>query len=885
MSHLLLNADNNGYQSFELPGARPQYNPDRPGQVEHIRLDLALDIPNQSYNGTCTIRLNPVQNGIDRLNLDAVNLTIASVTRGETPQPFDYDGSTLCIHLTEPTQAGNAIEVAIAYSVEHPQRGLYFIAPDKNYPNKPLQVWTQGEDEDSRFWFPCFDYPGQLATSEIRVKVPKHLMAISNGELVETLEEADSKIFHWVQKQVHPTYLMTLAVGDFAELRDEWQGKPITYYVEQGREEDARRSMGKTPEMVEFFSQTFGYPYAYPKYAQVCVDDFIFGGMENTSTTLLTDRCLLDERAALDNRGTESLVAHELAHQWFGDLVVIKHWSHAWIKEGMASYAEVLWTDHEYGADAAAYYLLDEARSYLSEDSRRYRRPIVTHIYREAIELYDRHLYEKGACVYHMIRAALGDELFFKSVKTFLEDNAFQTVETVDLLRAIEKATGRNLQYLFDQYVFRGGHPDYKVAYSWDNDSNLAKLTVTQTQAKDGSTGFQDGLFDLKIAIAFGFVPTDEESNTKTQKKKGKASASEKITEAVSQQTFTVRIHEREQTFYFPLAEKPAFICFDVNNPTLKTVKLEYPVNELKAQLKHDADPVSRIYAAEALAKKGGLEAVKALAEALQSDAFWGVRAEVAKQLASIKLEQAFEALVKGLQDSEARVRRAVVEALAEIKTQESYKAIKAIAEKGDPSYYVEATALRSLGSVAASPLNGKSKEEKVVKLFKEVLEKRAGWNETVRSGAIAGLSQLKTSEAALDVILDYTTLGVPQALRLSAIRALGAIATGQTNANLERILTRLTELADETFFLTQVSVVVALGQMETPKAIGILYSLGDRTPDGRVRRMAEEAIQRVQKAIGADQAVKQLQEDLDQLKKDNRELRSRLETLEAKAK
>jgi aminopeptidase N len=176
--------------------------------------------------------------------------------------------------------------------------------------------------------------------------------------------------------------------------------------------------------MIEFFSEKFGYPYPFPKYAQVCVDDFIFGGMENTSTTLLTDRCLLDERAALDNQRTESLVAHELAHQWFGDLVVIKHWSHAWIKEGLASYSEVFWTEHEYGADDAAYYLLGEARSYLAEDSSRYRRPIVTHVYREAIELYDRHLYEKGACVYHMIRTELGDELFWKAIQTFVQDNA-----------------------------------------------------------------------------------------------------------------------------------------------------------------------------------------------------------------------------------------------------------------------------------------------------------------------------------------------------------------------------------------------------------------------------------------------------------------------------
>jgi len=848
----------NGHKSFELPGAKPHYNPDRPGQVEHIFLDLTLDIPNQSYEGTCSIQIKPVRSGIDRFTFDAVNLIIDAVTVAEISQKFDYDGEQLQVQLTEPTEAGKIVKVAIAYRVEKPQRGLYFIAPDKHYPNKPVQVWTQGEDEDSRFWFPCFDYPGQLATSEIRVQVPKNLIAISNGELVETQEGKDFKIFHWHQKQVHPTYLMTLAVGDFTELRDEWNGKPVTYYVEKGKETEARISMGKTPRMIEFFSAKYGYAYPFPKYAQVCVDDFIFGGMENTSTTLLTDRCLIDERAAIDNRNTESLVAHELAHQWFGDLVVIKHWSHAWLKEGMASYSEVLWTDHEYGADDAAYYLLNEARNYLDEDASRYRRPIVTHVYREAIELYDRHLYEKGACVYHMIRAELGEDLFWKAIAQFVNDNAHSTVETVDLLRAIETATGRNLLFLFDQYVFRGGHPDYKVAYAWDGDSNLAKVTVTQTQAKDGNS---KDLFDLKIAIAFGY--TIEETDPAL---------------------FSVRICDREQSFYFPLEQKPDFISFDVSNPTLKTVALEYPFPELKAQLQHDPDPVSRIYAAEALGKKGGLESVRALATALKQEPFWGVRVEVVKNLATIKLDQTFVEVLVGLEDADAKVRRATVEALATIKTADSYKALKPIVEKGDASYYVEAAAIRALGSIAGANLMD-GKEEKILKLLKSVLKERQGWNEVVRSGAIAALSQMKTSEAALDMIVDYTEPGTPQALRLAAIRALGSISSGQTNVNLERILNRLKELSRESFFLTQVSVANALGQMETVKAIAILQGLADQTPDGRVRRIAEEAVQKVQKNAGSDKAVKQLRTELDQLKQENQDLKSRLEALEAKAK
>jgi aminopeptidase N len=297
------------------------------------------------------------------------------------------------------------------------------------------------------------------------------------------------------------------------------------------------------------------------------------------------------------------------------------------------------------------------------------------------------------------------------------------------------------------------------------------------------------------------------------------------------------------------------------------------------------SEDLNWLRAAIALAKKGNLEAVTALTASLAEDAFWGVRAEVAEQLASVKLDQAVEGLLKGLNDPEARVRRAVVESLGDIKTAESYKALKSIAEKGDPSYYVEAAAIRSLGKVGAADLEGKAKDKKTLKLLESILKERQGWNETVRSGAIAALSQFKSSEEALELVLKYTEPGTPQALRLAAIRSLGAISKGQSKPNVERILDRLDAIAHESFFLTQVSAVSALGTMEASRAISILQSLADHTPDGRVRRRAQEAVRDVQKAIGKDQAVEKLRQELDDLKKSNQELKSRLETLEAKAK
>ena len=219
MSNLYFDSEETKRKSFELPGAKPHYNPDRPGQVKHIYLEISLDIPQATLTGICYLTLKPLRQGIEELTLDAVDLKIDSVFLDSINQTFDYDGEKLHIYLSQPLNT-ETVKLAIAYQVIKPRRGIYFIAPDADYPNKPIQVWTQGEDEDSRYWFPCFDYPGQLATSEIRVKVAKPYLAISNGELIATENQDNETIYHWSQKQVHPTYLMTLAVGDFAVIED-----------------------------------------------------------------------------------------------------------------------------------------------------------------------------------------------------------------------------------------------------------------------------------------------------------------------------------------------------------------------------------------------------------------------------------------------------------------------------------------------------------------------------------------------------------------------------------------------------------------------------------------------------------------------------------------
>ncbi|GAB4217605.1 MAG: M1 family metallopeptidase [Synechococcales cyanobacterium] len=832
---------------FALPGSQPHYTPDRPGHVRHIALDLTLDLAAQSVTGSCAITLEIIAPRVERLSLNAMHLTIHGARLGDEALTTEYDGEVLTLVLTTPAQAGQVITLTIDYGVSQPQRGIYFIQPTPDYPQKPVQVWTQGEDEDSRYWFPCFDYPGQLATSSIRVTVPAPYVAVSNGILVAQEQQGSLITYHWQQEHIHPSYLMTLAVGDFAILEDQWQGKPVTYYVEKGREADGWRTMGKTPRMIQFFSEYYGYAYPFPKYGQACVADFIFGGMENTSMTLLTDRCLVDERAAADTLWAETLVSHELAHQWFGDLLVIKHWAHAWVKEGMATYAEILWDEQEYGRDHADYHRYQDQQAYIHEDGSRYRRPMVTHIYRDAIELYDCHIYQKGGCVYHMLRTALGDELFQRSIQWFVQHHAHQTVETLDLLRAIERVTGRNLAPIFDQYVWRGGHPEFKLDFKWDPEAKLAQVGVTQTQ--DAAT-----LFDLKIPILLGWIDPQ------------------------ATQTLTVRIHEAQHTFYLPLERKPDYIVFDPGNHWLKTVELGYGVAELRAQLLHAPDVISRLYAAQALAKKRTLTSLSALQEGLTQESFWGVKVAICQALGDLNLQQAIPVLTAALADPSSHVRKAAVAALGQYPLQAATQdPIRALLEAGDASYYVESTAASTLGG-----LYGRDPQEtdpsQLLALYDQMLATRQGWNEVVRAGVVQGLASLKTSTEALDKLLALTAVGTPMPLRLAAVRALGTYATDQEQP---RVIATLKALAQERSFQMQMAVVAALGSLSTAKAIPILESL--RGADGRLHRAVSEAVKRVQGRLGTDVSLKALQKEVDSLKQKNQELLSRLESLEAK--
>ncbi len=830
-----------GRKPFALPGATPRYAPDRPARVDHIALTLSFDFDEKILFGKCATTFTAVGNALSSIEFDAAQLTIRRVRgpRGAA-LPFAVQGAKLTVQLPR-LAAGRATSVIVDYEARQPRQGIYFIGPDEGYPSKPVHVWTQGQDQDAHYWFPCIDYPNAKATTEVTATVPRTFFVLSNGQLVSTTEnkKAKTKTYHWKMDTPHVTYLVSCVAGRFSGRTAAVKGKPVSYYVHPGREAEGERSFGKTPAMLKFFGDRLRFPYPYPQYSQIAVSDFIFGGMENTTATTQTDTTLHDARAHLDF-SSDGLVAHELAHQWFGDLLTCKDWSHAWLNEGFATYFEALFKEFDRGRDEFDYYRLELQGRYLNEDSQHYRRPIVTNVFVEPVEIFDRHLYEKGACVLHMIRAELGDDLFWETLHAYVETNQRRNVETVDLSRAIEETTGRNFTRFFEQWVFQAGHPEFRVRYSWDAEQGQARIDVAQAQTVSESTP----LFSVPVVVEFGL------GRAKSERRQ-------------------IVCDSARQTFSFALPAEPQTFAFDPDADIIKTIEVNAPVEMLVRQLQRDARVASRVQAIRALAKDASVGALSAIAHALRHDPFWGVQAEAARALGRIRGADALRALVQARSLKHPKARRAVAEALGEFRTDEALDALEPMLKK-DASYFVESVAAHSIG---------KTKSKRAYGILTLALAKKNSWQETIRAGILAGLADLG-DERAIPSVLAWTAYGQPTGGRRAAVAALGKLGEGRKD-----VREALLELLDDRNYHVRIAAIEALQTLHESMAIEPLERLAAQDVDGRLKRRSLEAAASIREHLSKPAEVQRMRDELSSVRDAHRALQERLDSLEAAAK
>lgn len=463
----------------------------------HMDLQLKFDWKSQQVTGMAQLLLTPYFYPQKKVVLDAQDFELEGVgiRKGSDyieELPYRYDGQELEVYLPKELALGDTVELVIDY-VAFPEKnsgegsaaitdtkGLYFIDPMDTIPGKPTMLWTQGETEHSSKWFPTIDRPNERLTHDIWLTVPDSMVSISNGRLIQQESLGNGlRRDHWKMGLPHAPYLVAIAVGDFAKVTASHGDLPLGYYVEKGFEKGAAKVFASTPQMIGYFEKTLGVPFPWQKYDQIVVRDFVSGAMENTTASIFMEELLLDEREALDSEW-DYIIAHELFHQWFGDLVTAESWSNLTLNEAFANYSEYLWNAHRYGQDQADLKLVVEKEGYFAEAETE-PKELIRFNYADAEDLFDAHSYNKGGLVLHMLRRQLGDAAFFKGLNLYLTKHAFQAVEAHDLRLAMEQVSGQDLNGFFNQWFFAKGHPELKIEVDYSKPENLL-LRFSQVQ-------------------------------------------------------------------------------------------------------------------------------------------------------------------------------------------------------------------------------------------------------------------------------------------------------------------------------------------------------------------------------------------------------------------
>ncbi len=651
------------------------YARSRDYDLQHSRIALRFDLDQKKVIGDVTHSLTVLRDSTSRIIFDSSGLTIQSVTVNRSSAKFETKDDKLIIPLATAARAGEKFDVTIRYEAK-PTKGLYFILPDKDYPDRPKQVWTQGESEDTRYYLPTYDYPNDRLTTETILTVPANWITVANGKLINVSDAANGmKTWTWKESVPSSTYLISIVAGDFDEVKDTWRGMPVTYYAPRGRGDRLSINYARTPQMIDLFSKKLGLDYPWEKYSQSMVDDFVAGGMENSSATTNTSTSLQHPKLAPEfPTGQDNLISHELGHQWFGDLVTCKDWGDIWLNEGFATFMEFVWTESHFGKDQADYERWQSARQWFAE-STLYGRPIVRHDFYDSGE-FDGNAYTKGGWVLYMLRHQLGEDAFYRGLKHYLEVNRGKNVVTADFAKAMEEATHTNVDQFFDQWLYGAGAPRFDLSYKYDDTKHEVALTVKQTQKVEGHVG----LFH---------IPTEVE-----------------ITTASGPKLFPITVSNEKdtETFSFHADSAPLMVLFDKGGQVLKSADFHKEKKEWLYQLKSAPEFSDRADALTALGKlKGDDEVVAAVCDALRNDKNWAIRANAADALGQVGGSTASKQLLDALNTiKEPWIRNRIVSALAEFVDDPAIVAKLNSVASDDSSYRARAAALQALGRLKA---------------------------------------------------------------------------------------------------------------------------------------------------------------------------------------
>ena len=559
----------------------------------HTKLDVKFDFSKAYLYGKVQITLKPHFYPSKQLRLDAKGMDIneVSLLKGtqKTKLSYDYtDKNNLNIKLDREYKGGEAFTLYIDY-ISKPNeyeakgsiaikdgKGLYFINPKGEDKDKPTQIWTQGETEANSIWCPTIDKPNQRQTHEITMTVPDKYVTLSNGLLIAQKKNTDgTRTDTWKMDMPHAPYLMMMGVGDFKIYKDKWRNKEVNYYLEPAYAPYAKQIFGNTPEIMEFYSKILGVDFPWQKYSQIVVRDFVSGAEENTTATVHNESLQRTPRELLDGN-QEDYIAHELFHQWFGDLVTTESWSNITVNESMVNYSEVLWFGYKYGKDAGAAKFLEDVTYYLSS-SKSEKLDLVRFNYADKEDVFDLVSYQKGGAILHMLKNYVGDSAFFKALNLYLTTNKFKSTEAANLRMAFEEVTGEDLNWYWNQWYYGSGHPNLKIDYVYDG--SKVKIIIQQ---------LTDKLFRLPIAID--------------------------IYNGANKERHKVWIEKQTEVFDFPYTKKPDLVNVDGDKVLLCVKEDNKTMENFEHQFKYAGTFIDRHEALEYFYSK------------MSKNIFWGLK-------------------------------------------------------------------------------------------------------------------------------------------------------------------------------------------------------------------------------------------------------------------
>ncbi len=832
-----------------------QYAPERVVDFEHMRLELDIpdmDVPTMSAKQTLTFTATKPE--MDSFTLNANQLTINNVYaigRGQVVT-HSYDDETLTLAFDPPLKRGDTGGVVIEYEINDPPEGLLWTPASDAFPGRPAQIHTQGQPETNNYWFPCHDSPNERLTTEILCTVPQGFDVSANGRLVSKETNDGRTTFHWNQDLPHVNYLVSLCVGqwDIVDITDR-SNLPMPVYVPKGMGQYVQVSYGRTPAMVDAMSKALDEPYPWSQYGQVVVWNFAAGGMENTSVTTMYAGAILEHPfVERDRRRLDSLIAHELGHQWFGDQITCNTWDHIWLNEGFATYMESLWWEAADGYDGG--YLFDTWQNNASS-ARRDRTPgkgsrpgLVHRQWSDPGDMFRNpsNPYPKGASILHMLRAKLGDEVFFEGLRAYVDDFKFKTVETSDFRRAMEDASGMSLDRFFHQWTVRPGTPEISITPKW----NLAKKTLTvrvdQTQRIDAE--HPAFAFELPLHIV--------------------------TAEGVFEETIVV--NERTTEFAMPLESEPTMVAVDPMLHTLASRTLKHPSSYLIEQLRNGPTVPSRLDAAIALREHPGKASVEALKSMVSdSSEHFAVRAEAAETLGELGAGAALLELFNAGVNGDSRVQVAMLEALTKSADEGAMRVLVATWNDRSANHRVREAALRGIGKL------GDASDQATMDLVLAALEEDS-YADCIRGAAIGALVEFNQPEA-MAAIAPYTAPGHYERLRPVAMYAVAELQDHDPDLAYETISASLDD-RNERARMT---------------AARMLASLGDERALPELRRLSRSHRQpafrdycaRMAKTLVANAAGEKpnldLTKEIEELRQELEKLRLQVENDPAEAK